>query len=204
MLWGNNDVASNSNIAVLAQLNKSITTNNQTALYANTTANAFIQDATVGQFGVDVNEAAVNKAIPHAGWVLRTEGTGLRAGRVTYETLVAMGSMQGDGSDDVTLPDARVTIVTQPASVSGNGDVTLTVVTSVVPTTGTVTYNWQQSYPGALAWADIPNTGNVWSGNTTATLTANAAVANANTVRVVVTAVGGNTANSANATITLV
>lgn len=29
----------------------------------------------------------------HAGWVLRTEGTGGRAGRVQYETLVAMGSL---------------------------------------------------------------------------------------------------------------
>lgn len=36
----------------------------------------------------------------HAGWVLRTEGTGGRAGRVQVETLVAMGSMTGDGADD--------------------------------------------------------------------------------------------------------
>jgi len=31
--------------------------------------------------------------VPHAGWVLRTEGTGGRAGRVQYEVLVAMGSL---------------------------------------------------------------------------------------------------------------
>jgi hypothetical protein len=42
----------------------------------------------------------------HAGWVLRTVGTGGRAGRVTYETLVAMRSMTGDGSDDAILKDA--------------------------------------------------------------------------------------------------
>jgi hypothetical protein len=36
----------------------------------------------------------------HAGWVLRKEGTGGRAGRVQIETLVAMGSMTGDGADD--------------------------------------------------------------------------------------------------------
>jgi hypothetical protein len=36
----------------------------------------------------------------HAGWVLRKEGTGGRAGRVHIETLVAMGSMTGDGDDD--------------------------------------------------------------------------------------------------------
>ena len=38
------------------------------------------------------------RGIAHAGWVLRTEGTGGRAGRVHYETLVAMGSLgQTDG-----------------------------------------------------------------------------------------------------------
>jgi hypothetical protein len=36
----------------------------------------------------------------HAGWVLRNVGTGGRAGRVQLETLVAMGSMTGDGADD--------------------------------------------------------------------------------------------------------
>lgn len=39
----------------------------------------------------------------HAGWVLRKEGTGGRAGRVHYETLVAMGSMTSDGDDDNQL-----------------------------------------------------------------------------------------------------
>ena len=37
----------------------------------------------------------------HAGWVVRTVGSGGRAGRVNYETLVAMGSMTGDAEDDV-------------------------------------------------------------------------------------------------------
>lgn len=56
--------------------------------------------------------------VAHAGWVLRTEGTGGRAGRVQYETLVAMGSLGAqtaaygtaaavsDASDDTILPDA--------------------------------------------------------------------------------------------------
>lgn len=46
------------------------------------------------------------KAVAHAGWVVRKEGTGGRAGRVQYETLVAMGSMTGDASDDTILPDS--------------------------------------------------------------------------------------------------
>ena len=41
----------------------------------------------------------------HAGWVIRTVGSGGRAGRVQYETLVAMGSMTADGEDTV-FPDA--------------------------------------------------------------------------------------------------
>lgn len=42
----------------------------------------------------------------HAGWVRRIVGTGGRAGRVTHETLVAMGTISGDASDDNTMPDA--------------------------------------------------------------------------------------------------
>jgi hypothetical protein len=60
---------------------------------------------------------AKNNGIAHAGWVLRTEGTGGRAGRVQYETLVAMGSLGQqfakygtpaditDASDDTVLPE---------------------------------------------------------------------------------------------------
>jgi len=42
----------------------------------------------------------------HAGWVRRMVGTGGRAGRVTFETLVATGTISGDASDDNVLPDA--------------------------------------------------------------------------------------------------
>lgn len=44
--------------------------------------------------------------VTHAGWVVRKVGTGGRAGRVQYETLVAMGSMTGDGSDDTIFKDS--------------------------------------------------------------------------------------------------
>jgi hypothetical protein len=43
--------------------------------------------------------------IAHAGWVRRTTGTGGRAGRVQYETLVAMGSITGDQADDLQFQD---------------------------------------------------------------------------------------------------
>lgn len=44
--------------------------------------------------------------ITHPGWVLQTVGTGGRAGRVTFETLVAMKTIAGDAADDLALPDA--------------------------------------------------------------------------------------------------
>jgi len=46
------------------------------------------------------------RAVTHTGWVRRTVGTGGRAGRVFYETLVANGTIVGDAADDAVLPDA--------------------------------------------------------------------------------------------------
>lgn len=46
-----------------------------------------------------------NKGVT-AGWNIRTVGTGGRAGRVTYECLVATRQITSDGSDDKQLPDA--------------------------------------------------------------------------------------------------
>lgn len=43
--------------------------------------------------------------VPHAGWTIRTEGRGGRAGRVQYETLVAMSSITGDAGRVVTDPE---------------------------------------------------------------------------------------------------
>ena len=43
---------------------------------------------------------------PHIGWNIKRVGAGGRAGRVQYETLVALSTINGDGSDDITLPDA--------------------------------------------------------------------------------------------------
>jgi hypothetical protein len=68
--------------------------------------------------GYVVVGGAKSRGVTHAGWVLRTEGTGGRAGRVQYETLVAMGSLGAqtaaygtaalvaDASDDAQLPES--------------------------------------------------------------------------------------------------
>lgn len=42
----------------------------------------------------------------HIGWVKKTVGTGGRAGRIQYETLVATATIVGDAVDDKTFPDA--------------------------------------------------------------------------------------------------
>jgi hypothetical protein len=43
--------------------------------------------------GLLIPTGAKRQGAAHAGWVIRTEGTGGRAGRVQYEVLVAMGSL---------------------------------------------------------------------------------------------------------------
>jgi hypothetical protein len=103
-----------------------------------TTGNTGIQAYNVepvGTWGVDTDEARATNVNGHAGWVLRTVGSGGRDGRVTEETLVAMGSMTGDGDDDTVYPDAIITIVTQPqdTEVEANSNVTFSVSATVVP-----------------------------------------------------------------------
>jgi hypothetical protein len=61
-----------------------------------TTATAFAADGS-GDGGTQAT---------HAGWVKVTVGTGGRAGRIQYETLVAMGSISGDAADDIVFADA--------------------------------------------------------------------------------------------------
>jgi len=106
-LWGKTDAASNSVIYAPAQFNKTPNTANRDALYGNTTANGYGTGETIGMYGVDTTEMSVGSGgVTHAGWVIRKEGSGGRAGRVQYETLVAMGSMTSDGSDDTVFPDS--------------------------------------------------------------------------------------------------
>jgi hypothetical protein len=202
-LWKNQgDNASNSVISAVMQYNKAVTTANQTLLFGNTRPGTFVANLAVGQFGVTTGEASANPKIPHAGWVLRKEGTGGRAGRVTYEVLVAAGSLTGDASDDTYFPDYTITFSRQATSNSAQtGNVAIYSTAVSAPTGATLTYKWQQSYAGATAWADIPNVAGVWFNNTSPTLLANVAVANANTVRVVVSATGANTITSSNASI---
>lgn len=101
-LWGNQDQANNAPKFVVSA------NNGQTGVqqFGNTV------------FAANPAEVAATPASFHAGWVRITEGTGGRAGRILYETLVAMSTIAGDAmgnsapantsgtADDTALPDA--------------------------------------------------------------------------------------------------
>lgn len=199
--WKMDDSAANSVNWAVAQVKKTPNTANRDAFYGNTTADAFITGETVGQFAVDSNEVAANPAIAHTGWVIRTEGTGGRAGRVSYEVLVA-GGITSDGSDDTVLPDYVLRITTQPASNTANTsageNATFRVVAASRPAGATLTYNW--TYANGDAIAAGANVGNTTSAN----LVVNSAVVTTNTsFKVTVGATGAANVVSANAVLTI-
>lgn len=211
MLYGKSDDASNVSVVVAANVKLTPNTDNRDALFGNTTADAFITGATVGVFGAGAGEVTAARAgagpkIAAPGWILRTEGSGGRAGRVQNETL-AFVRMSSDASDDVTLPDYEIVISTQPSSATGdisnNDIVAFTVVADTAPTGGTLTYKWQK-YNGS-AFANLSNAG-AYSNTTTASLSVLANTASDGEVyRVLITTTGG-AANvfSSNATLTTV
>ena len=63
------------------------------------------QGTAVASLGLGVDGDNDSREIAHVGWVKKTVGTGGRAGRVHYETLVAASSMSGD-AEDVATPDS--------------------------------------------------------------------------------------------------
>jgi len=197
-LWSNTDA--NTSVPKFAPSLVSLenTQDNSNLLFGNTTADAFVTGETIGVFGVDTNEqqATSNNAGGHAGWVLRTEGSGGRAGRIHTETLVAMGSMSSD-AEDVVYPDYTISITSQPqaANNAAAGSVTFDVTAETVPTGGTLSYQWSVDENGSGTMVAL-------SGETAATLSLDN-IATANLYRVVVSVTGGNDVTSANAALTI-
>jgi hypothetical protein len=79
---------------------------------ARTTATAETGHTIVGDTATGyVDVSTDNPLVTHTGWVLRTEGTGGRAGRIQYETLVAMSSIAANttSATGVTGPIDTVT-----------------------------------------------------------------------------------------------
>lgn len=211
--WGKTDDAASSVLWAAAQLNKEGTTTDRTNLFGNTTSGAFVAGQVVGQFGVDESEAralrlGAGPKVAHPGWILRREGTGGRAGRITNETLVAMSSMSSDASDDTAFPDAFISITLQPvndtANSSGDEVATFTVGAQASPA-GTLTYLWYYTTdPGNTASFATTLAVGGFSGQTTATLSADAnTITDGTLLRVVVSSVGVNSANSDNAELTV-
>ena len=229
--WGNNDNAANTPKWGAFTINQPANTAIQTALFDNSTNDYWKtatagggyrnQNISVGVFGVDVNEIAVEenagRHATHTGWVRRQVGTGGRSGRVQEEVLVALNTINGDAEDTV-YKDAVITITSQPASLRGpvaNGSAQTAVfsVTASITsgnTSAPLTYQWQVNNNSGGVWVPIsdgtkngagipPNT--IISGATTATLTVDPTNVDANNYvfRAVVSATGtGATATSAN------
>ena len=175
-LYGKSDAASNVSVVVCSTVQATQNTANRTALYGNTTADAFVTNTTKGIFGVSAAEAqaaraGANTRVSSPGYQLRTVGSGGRANRVQYETLVAVRLSGADASDDSVVPDYKILIDTQPSSASANSTAnaraTFTVVANSTPTGATITYVWQK-YNGS-AFANLSNAG-AYSNTTTAAL----------------------------------
>lgn len=205
-LYGKSDAASNVSVVVCSTVQATQNTANRDALYGNTTADAFITGVTTGIFGADAGEVqaardGANTKITTPGYVLRTVGSGGRAGRVTMETLAAV-RLSTDASDDAVLPDYKLRITTQPsgdtANTTAGENATFTVVARSTPAGATLTYQWAYANGDTIqAGANVGNT-------TQATLTVNSAIETANVdFKVVVGATGAANVTSANATLTI-
>ena len=230
--WGNYDNAANTPLwavnasivkAAPAEAHAAPTRTNVTYLFGNTTPNAYIAGDTIGLFGVDKFETAVDTNVAHQGWVLRTEGSGGRAGRVQQEVLVAL-NMNTEDAEDSTYLDSIITISAQPVAVGGPvsaasaNTVSFSVAAAVTTgnTAAPLTYQWQVNNNAGGTWVNIDagtgvTTGQpsnmIKTGATTATLVLDPTGTTANNYvfRVIVTATDtGATATSSNGRIWIV
>jgi hypothetical protein len=91
--WSNKDEAASAPLWSVAAIKKTPSSANRTDLFNDTTADNFISGVTMGLFNYKDSETAANK-VAHAGWNLKTTGSGGRASRVQYECLVALTNSQ--------------------------------------------------------------------------------------------------------------
>ena len=90
--WTNEDAHGNAPLFALAQVQKAPTAANMGAagsgkLFNNATEDNLINGVTIGLF--NRKDGEIEKGA-HAGWNLKTTGTGGRASRVIYETVVCL------------------------------------------------------------------------------------------------------------------
>jgi hypothetical protein len=89
--WTTASSAAGAPLWAATMLNVAPSASNRTSLYENTSAGTFISGATHGLFNYNASETQSGK-VAHSGWVLKTTGSGGRAGRVSYQTLVCLTS----------------------------------------------------------------------------------------------------------------
>ena len=92
--WAKSDAFGSAPLWALARVKKAPISGNMGAaasgkLFNNATANNLISGVTIGLF--NLKDSEVEKGA-HAGWSLKTTGTGGRASRVVYETLVCLAN----------------------------------------------------------------------------------------------------------------
>jgi len=90
--WKKTDAHTSAPLWALARVNKAPTAANMGAagsgkLFNNATEDNLITDVTIGLFNLKDGEEEKGA---HTGWNLKTTGTGGRASRVVYETLVCL------------------------------------------------------------------------------------------------------------------
>lgn len=208
-LWKNTDANTSAPIYSPMQVNLAPTQTNVDVIYENTTQDVAIVGRADGVFGVDNSETiAQGNGTTHAGWVLRTAGSGGRAGRVFQETLVAMGSMNTDGSDDPVYPDAKLTITTQPGnkSTTAGNAATFTVGVTAAPPSAVLSYVWEVNT--GSSWetvADGAPANTSYTGDNTASLVVTPTTTEANNAlyRVIVSSTGAVSVISSNSTLTV-
>jgi hypothetical protein len=218
--WGNRDAAANApywavNSTIVNEANTKInasapTAENVAKLYANTTANVYTVGETIGLFAVDTQEVGV-RGTTGSGWVLKTTGSGNRAGRVQEELLVAISSfttLDGDAQVYANVAISLAALGTKSV-VAGGGNTAIFTETSTLTgnTAAALTYQWQVNASGT--WGNVANgtpANTTYANATTSALTITPTYSDANgyKYRVIVTAADqGVTATSANGTLTV-
>lgn len=220
--WGNNDNAANAPYWAVSTVSTGVnvaaaapTAANVALLYGNTTPDVYVTNETVGLFGVDAQETTVNGKVAHTGWVLKTTGSGGRAGRVTQEVLVALSTLNAPDGDAQVYANVSISLSgPTDTSVFANTEYANSATFSVTPTltgntSATLTYQWQFNDNIGGTWTNVvddsPANTN-YTGGTTATLLVKPADVDVDgyVFRAIVTAADqGVTATSANGEITV-
>lgn len=139
--------------------------------------------------GVDAVEAGQTAGITHAGWVLKKEGTGGRAGRVSYETLVAMGSMTGDTDSLPPIPTLLIDVQPSANTVTDGDPASFEVTALISDPDATISYQWEVSTDSGSSWdATVDADG---TGATLTVISTDAEYVTGNEFRVVVSGTNG-------------